>query len=473
MALPVLQFALGLTGTPFMTTLNGVGLAMNQFTTQLTRAFAGAFKQIERGANLDALSRRTGVAAGSLYQLQEAFKQVDADAGSVPTALDFLLRSLSGVTEMGDSAQAAIAALGLSVDDLKRMRPEQAFQSVVNAMGKLSQSDALKVGQTLFGRGGGATVVQISRSLDEFNATMADTAGGGALFNRSARSMNDLLDVFTRIRRRTDEWMAILAESVLPALQSAANWAEKIDFSKAVRSVGNFVSAMVESINQGRFGELLELSLGAGFEAFLNTAKIAWAGWVEGAGTFFAKSFGDPGKFAAQMGARALGLPNTQAVFAALPGGIAVRAALQKALSTYGAGAGGEGFSIQGLMEAIKASTQGMSERAGQLETPMRDALATIVSEILAAMARNPAAAAGTGFTPGFDAASSTAAAGRSDSSASLNALERIGAVFGVGSSAKDYQRQIAENTQRMVRLLEPRNRPAVGDDYTPFTRPA
>jgi len=140
-------------------------------TIELSRVFisaiqsvAGSFTSFVAGAasavaSVDDLSKRTGVSAQTLQAYQFAAEQSGVSVETFGKGIQKLGINLGEAQTGNKSAIKSFADLGLSVEELTRLSPEQAFEKVAAAISQLpnpAQQAAAAVG--LFGKSGAELV---------------------------------------------------------------------------------------------------------------------------------------------------------------------------------------------------------------------------------------------------------------------------------------------------------------------------
>ena len=193
MSAGVLQFALGITTGSFFgvmdraqqtvgglsksfLSLPGLGVALGSALasiSSLESVVDGMFKAIERGAELDHLSRRTGTSVASLYELQKGFKAVGLTAEDVGPLIFKLQKSLGGINDFGEDTRSTFFRIGLDIETLKRMDAPRQLAAISQALSHLNATGAASAAGTIFGREGAANMVQLSRGMTDFSAAMA------------------------------------------------------------------------------------------------------------------------------------------------------------------------------------------------------------------------------------------------------------------------------------------------------------
>ena len=128
--------------------ISGIRSTAQQFTSFISSAAASA-------AAVDDLSKRTGISTQTLQGYGLAASQSGVSTETMGKSLQ-KLTVIQGKAQNGNkAAQASFAAIGLSMQDLAGLSPEQTFEAVTDAISKLptlAQQSAAAV--ALFGKSG-------------------------------------------------------------------------------------------------------------------------------------------------------------------------------------------------------------------------------------------------------------------------------------------------------------------------------
>lgn len=268
----VLEFALGLSTGGFLHHLSEASAEVKGFIGSMIGLGAiieGVWKAMERGAELEHLSRRTGQSVHDLYALQRGFKAAGLASEEVSPALTMMERSLGGVSEMGEKTDDIFRRMGLRIDLLKQMSGQGAFTTIISALSKLDQNSAIKGGSSIFGRNEGANMVQLSRSTKEFAEGLQSAQRTASLFERDAQA-------FERFERTV--------ENMKEALRSV--YAQMADV----------VVAFTNAWSQGRVSELIAVSITSGFKAAFDVLPVL----LTGMGTMLRNAFFSVGMSSAE-----------------------------------------------------------------------------------------------------------------------------------------------------------------------------
>ncbi len=134
----------------------------------------------ESGAALKDMSERTGVSVESLSVLGFAAKQSGADIGAVEVGVRKMQKALVAGSEENKQAVGTFASLGLSVQVLSRLKPEEQFAMIGKRIASIKDETARAgAAMMIFGRSGTQLIPmlthmeKLSREAHEFGLVMS------------------------------------------------------------------------------------------------------------------------------------------------------------------------------------------------------------------------------------------------------------------------------------------------------------
>lgn len=143
----------------------------------------GAFAGFIRGANaagdaLNDLSGRLSVSASSLQTMQLAAGLAGGSAEAMNTALAKMSETLGSALSGNKQATQAFTQLGLSVNELAKLKPDEAFRRIADATAAIPNSfERAAVAQDIFGKGAkeiAGLLADGGKALDDVNAKLAE-----------------------------------------------------------------------------------------------------------------------------------------------------------------------------------------------------------------------------------------------------------------------------------------------------------
>lgn len=107
------------------------------------------------GAPLDDISKRTGVGAGKLSAYQFAAEQSGTSIEALETALGKMVKTLYAADEESKGAVDSLADLGLGLEELEGLRPDQQFEKIADALSRVEDpGKKAALAMQLFGKSG-------------------------------------------------------------------------------------------------------------------------------------------------------------------------------------------------------------------------------------------------------------------------------------------------------------------------------
>jgi hypothetical protein len=155
---------------------------------------------IPLGSELSDLEAKTGVSTTALQGLKYAAEQTGTPFATVTTAIGAMGEKLAS----GDkSAIAALNRLGLSFADIRAMKPEDAFLTITDAIGKVPDpmQQAADAGDLFGSRLGRNLLPTINDASGGFRALASEAEGLGIVINRDTILA---LDALARVLRCED-----------------------------------------------------------------------------------------------------------------------------------------------------------------------------------------------------------------------------------------------------------------------------
>ncbi|HEX5442607.1 MAG TPA: hypothetical protein VFW87_02205 [Pirellulales bacterium] len=222
---------------------DGITSVGKKFAAQgaaITTPLVGAAKVFaDMGSDLVDMSQRTGLSVESLSELGFAAGQTGSDIATLETGLRRMQRSILDASDGLASAKDAFAHLGLAVDQLKGLSPEEQFKLIADRLSKVKDATMRAgVAMVLLGRSGtrllplfqegAAGIEELQRNARELGLTIStqDAAAAeafgdeiAALWTVLKRSvftigsaleplLSKLADTVTRVAVRVSAWIA-------------------------------------------------------------------------------------------------------------------------------------------------------------------------------------------------------------------------------------------------------------------------
>lgn len=257
-------------------------------------AFAAGIKgAINYASEVSDAADRTGIAAGQLAVLQQAFRDAGLSADQAQGAINKMQRTLFDAANGSKEAQEGFRAIGLNFRELEKMSPAEQFEAISKALREAdNQTTRSAAGMKIFGRSG-AELQSLIKNTDALAKAQQRLGSIPALLDRSGGRLDNVGDSFDAIGIKIKGAFLGAAESLLPALEKVAAFIDNIDLVGFGQRMGNALLSAVQifynAIQQGRLSELVGLSLKIAFGEAVNflaggirSALLAFASIVDG-----------------------------------------------------------------------------------------------------------------------------------------------------------------------------------------------
>ena len=230
----------------------------------------GIKKAVDIGGALSELSARTGVAAGELRVLQMAFQRAGMSADQVGPAVNRMQRAIVEASTGSKEAQQAFSNIGLSLDSIRSLSPEQQFEAIGQAIAGLKDPAAQAAAtMQIFGRGAGNLL-----ALFKDSGALGDAAraiGSQAdLLTRNANLFDRASDILNTIGSKLEGFFVGVADQVVPAILPLLEAADGLDFAGLGQELGQAVAFGLTAITSGQIGNLFAAQLKLSGAEFVN-----------------------------------------------------------------------------------------------------------------------------------------------------------------------------------------------------------
>jgi hypothetical protein len=249
------------------TRLAGIGV------TAVTGLLAGVKHFSDAGDALDKMSVRTGVSVEALSELGFAAEQSGADLDSLETGLKHMQKSVVEAARGSETAQKALSLLGLSVQDLAGLSPEQQFKLLADRIAAV-RDPALRTALALeiFGKSGTKLLPLLAEGARGIETLQEQARALGLTVStqtaKDAALLNDTLNILWRVLK---QGVFTIGSALAPTI---------VDLSNAITRV---VVTATNWVKQNKVLVVNALKIAAGV-AVAGAAIIALGAAVSGIG---------------------------------------------------------------------------------------------------------------------------------------------------------------------------------------------
>ena len=225
----------------FGQSLQAVGKSMMGIGALITGPLIGAAKIFSSmGDSLAKMSKRTGFSVESLSQLGYAAEISGASIENLETGIRRMQRSISDAGRGLSTATDALAALGVSVEELAGLTPEEQFNRIADGLAGIADpTKKAAVAMELFGRAGTMLLPMMAKGAAGIAALKAEAdAMGLTISTKDAKAAEVFTDKMAVMWKTLKVGAFTIGAALVPALTDAANW-----LIKAGRATADWIKA--------------------------------------------------------------------------------------------------------------------------------------------------------------------------------------------------------------------------------------
>ena len=221
----------------------------------LTPLLAATSSFAKMGDDLDKTSLRIGVNVTSLSELAFAAEQSGASLQDIEKGFAGLSRAMFDASRGSAEAVDSLTALGLSVEEMDGLSPEEQFNKVADALSKMDDaSRAGAVAQKLFGRAGRQLLPMLQQGEAGINALRKEANElGRSMSGDDAAAAAEYTDAMNRV---SSVWKGLkqqVGAALAPALaEVATNFAQiavgVVEFVRENRGIIQGVAAAAAAV---------------------------------------------------------------------------------------------------------------------------------------------------------------------------------------------------------------------------------
>lgn len=226
----------------FGSAVAGVGKTLAIGGATITAPFLTAAKMFaDAGSALNDASARTGVSVEALSALGFAAQQTGTDLETVEGSIRKMQKALVAGSEENQQAAATFASLGLSVESLAKLKPDQQFERVARAVAKIQDPTAkAAAAMQVFGKSGTA----ILPLIDDLDALTGQAKALGLVMSTEDAAAADALgDAMDAVGAQLKAAANVVGATLAPVLTQVAE-----TISRVIKSTMDWVNANRELI---------------------------------------------------------------------------------------------------------------------------------------------------------------------------------------------------------------------------------
>lgn len=208
-------------------------------------AVASVFRAVNRGSEVKDMADRTGLSTDAVQELGYAAAQTATDLGELEGGIKLMQKNVSAG---GKELEEVFGKIGLNVDEMRRLNPDQQFMKIAEAMSQIpNQGQRVEFAMKIFGRSGAALVPLLSEGAAGIERMRARARELGLVMsNEAVVAAEEMGDRIAEARAQFDAVSVKIGVALLPALTSLLDILDD-----ATPAINEFARAIAE-ISTGR-----------------------------------------------------------------------------------------------------------------------------------------------------------------------------------------------------------------------------
>src|ERR1043166_6108560 len=249
----------------------------------LSQVKEGIQHVLELGSTLTILKARTDETIPRLIALRRAISENGGSADDAGQLINKMQRAIVEAIINGGAAAKAIADLNLNLQDLAKHSPVEQMQMIGQRLvGIENPAQRAAIAMAIFGRSGGE-LIPLLTNADAIKTLSENTSTFAQVMERDAKTFHEFEITLSRLKSTGTKFLAGMLD--MAPLQQLSDFIREdilgaFDATKAGQYVGAFIGAAKQAWDNGQFGEFIEITIGAGFEAGINVAKTLIKGLI-------------------------------------------------------------------------------------------------------------------------------------------------------------------------------------------------
>lgn len=266
--------------------ITGWGQKMTAIGAAVTAPLIGSAKAFsEMGDRMAKMSQRTGISVETLSELAYAAELSGADLDTLEGSLRKMQKAIVAAAEGSESATDALGQLGLTVEDLRGLSPDQQFKLIADRLSQI-QSPAVKaaLAMELFGKSGTQLLPLMSEGAKGIEALQQQARDLGlTMSTEDAKAAEALNDAFDTLWKVVKQGVFVIGSALAPTLKAVSEWIIRtvVTTTAWIKENKNLVVTILKVAAAVLAGGVALLALGAAISA-LGTIFGALAAVVTG-----------------------------------------------------------------------------------------------------------------------------------------------------------------------------------------------
>lgn len=214
--------------------------------------FGMAKKAADTGDRIDKLSQKIGLSRTGFQEWEYILSQNGASIEVLQGGMKKLNKTLDDAKSGSATAVEAFSRVGLSIDDIQNMNPEQAFEATVKALQAMPEgAEKAALANELLGRSGSELMPLLNGSAESVEELRKQAHDMGIVLSDDAVAASaKFTDTMDNVKRTLGAVTAKIGVSVMPVIQKALDWV--MDYMPQIQAVMstvfNAIKVSVETV---------------------------------------------------------------------------------------------------------------------------------------------------------------------------------------------------------------------------------
>lgn len=177
-------------------------------------------KAIEFGDEIGKAAQKAGLGAKQMSELAYAAHQSDVDLGPLSEALKKMQVNLAEAADGSKETRKALADIGLTIDQLKGLQPDQQFEQIAEAISQVKDpADRTRAAVELFGKAGSELLPLFAQGADGIRQAREEAERlGVTLDEKSVKKLQEADDAIKQLKASFSGFATTLTAEVAPAI---------------------------------------------------------------------------------------------------------------------------------------------------------------------------------------------------------------------------------------------------------------
>lgn len=188
--------------------------------------FGMAKNAADTGDRIDKLSQKIGLSRTGFQEWEYILSQNGASVEVLQGGMKKLNKTLDDAKSGSASAAEAFSRVGLSIDDIQNMNPEQAFEATVKALQAMPEgAEKAALANELLGRSGSELMPLLNGSAESVEELRKQAHDMGIVLSDDAVDASaKFTDTMDNVKRTLGAITTKIGVSVMPIMQKALDW---------------------------------------------------------------------------------------------------------------------------------------------------------------------------------------------------------------------------------------------------------